>query len=84
VVKKDAQTLPKVKRWVSQSVAPMLAVICAAEPDGTAWLDQQIVAGKTRWKAPHRRLVNPQDSSSSNQTAGGDAGAPFHGGEGVS
>ena len=56
-MEKDAQTLPKVKRWVSQSVAPMLAVICAADPGGRAWLDQQIVAGKKRWKAPHRRLV---------------------------
>lgn len=84
VVEKDAQTLAKVKCWVSQSVAPMLAVICAADPGGTAWLDKQIVAGKKRWKAPHRRLVHTQDSSSSNHNAGDDAGAPFQGGKGVS
>ncbi len=34
VVEKEAQTLPKVKRWVSQSVAPMLAVIYAEHPGG--------------------------------------------------
>ena len=39
VVEKEAQTLPKVKRWVSQSVPPMLAVICAADPGGHAWLN---------------------------------------------
>src|SRR5678810_1024055 len=84
VVEKDMQTLPKVKRWVSQSVAPMLAVICAADPSGTAWLDQQIVAGKKRWKAPHRRLANKDELLSTHQDAGGDAGAPFQGGKGVS
>jgi Replication initiation factor len=36
VVEKDAHMLPKVKRWVSQSVAPMLAVIYAADPSGAA------------------------------------------------
>ena len=35
VVEKEAQTLPKVKRWVSQSVAPMLAVIYEAILVGT-------------------------------------------------
>jgi hypothetical protein len=33
-VEKDAQTLPKVKQWMIQSLTPMLAVICAAHPDG--------------------------------------------------
>ena len=38
VIEKEAQTLLKVKRWVRESVAPMLAVICAADPGGHAWL----------------------------------------------
>jgi DNA relaxase NicK len=84
VVEKDAQTLPKVKRWVSQSVAPMLAVIYAADPHGAAWLEKQIVAGKKRWKAPHRRLANQNEPLNTRQDADGDAGAPFQGGEGVS
>lgn len=58
VMEKDAQTLLKVKRWVSQSVAPMLAVICAEHPDGQAWLEQQIVAGVKRWKERHRKLLS--------------------------
>lgn len=33
VIEKDEQSLPKVKRWVKHSVAPMLAVICAQHPD---------------------------------------------------
>ena len=57
VVEKEAQTLPKVKRWVSQSVAPMLAVIYAADPDGHAWLDKEIVKGKRRWNGTHRGLL---------------------------
>ena len=84
VVEKEAQTLLKVKRWVRQSVAPMLAVICAADPDGHAWLDQQIVAGKTRWKVEHRRLLETKKPSGVDRDAGGPAGAPFQGGEGVS
>ena len=84
VVEKDAQTLLKVKRWVSQSVAPMLAVIYEADPAGQAWLDRQIIAGKRRWKDKHRGLLKNQNPSSAKQDAGGDAGAPFQGGAGVS
>jgi DNA relaxase NicK len=84
VVEKETQTLLKVKRWVSQSVAPMLAVIYAADPDGHAWLDKQIVAGKRRWKGTHRGLLKNEQSLGSKQDADGDAGAPFQGGEGVS
>ena len=58
VVEKEAQTLPKVKRWVSQSVAPMLAVICAERPEGRAWLEKEIIAGVRRWKGRHHRLLN--------------------------
>ena len=63
----------------------MLAVICAADPGGRAWLDQQIVAGKKRWKAEHRRLVETSNALRVTQSdAGGHAGAPFQGGKGVS
>jgi hypothetical protein len=90
VVEKDAQSLPKVKRWVKHSVAPMLAVICAHHPDGQAWLEKQIVAAAGRWKAKHRALVNTASSEKAkiNRTsqlfAGGNAGAPSEGGKGVS
>ena len=84
VVGKEAQTLSRVKRWVRESVAPMLAVICAADPGGHAWLDQQIIAGKKRWKAEHWRLVENEQSFRLDNNAGGHAGAPFQGGEGVS
>jgi phage replication initiation protein len=84
VVEKDAQTLPKVKRWVSQSVAPMLAVICAEDADGHAWLERQIIAGKRRWNNKHRGLLTKGTISNSNQDAGGHAGAPLQGGEGAS
>jgi len=62
----------------------MLAVICAADPGGQAWLDHVIIAGKRRWKAPHRRLANQDEPLSIHQDAGGHAGAPFQGGKGVS
>ena len=58
VIEKEEQSLPKVKRWVKHSVAPMLAVICAHHPDGQAWLEKQIVAAVGRWKTKHRALVN--------------------------
>ena len=57
VVEKDSRTLEQVKRWVSRSLAPMLAVVCAAQPDGEAWLTQQMSAGVDRWTDRHRRLV---------------------------
>lgn len=93
VVEKEAQTLPKVKRWVSQSVAPMLAVICAEHPGGQAWLEKQIIAAVRRWKDRHRRLLKKPTTTTKTKTpsdlterprAGGHAGAPFQGGEGVS
>jgi phage replication initiation protein len=80
VVEKEAQTLPKVKRWVSQSVAPMLAVICAADLGGHAWLEKQIIAGKRRWKGTHRGLLKNEQSSGSKKDAGGHAGATVTGG----
>jgi phage replication initiation protein len=92
VVEKDPQTLAKAKLWVSRSVAPTLAM-CAEHPDGQAWLAQILVVGKSRWKDKHRRLLNTsehatrspsQHESSDISKVGGNADAPFQGGEGVS
>jgi DNA relaxase NicK len=83
VIEKDAQSIPKVKRWVKQSVAPMLAVICAHDPDGQAWLEKQIVSAVGRWKPKHRALAN-SGQKTIDPSAGGNAGAPCQGGEGVS
>jgi hypothetical protein len=83
VVEKDTQSIPKVKRWVKHSVAPMLAVICAHDPEGQAWLEKQIVSAVGRWKAKHRALANSRRKKT-NRSAGGNAGALSPGGEGVS
>ena len=83
VIEKDSHSIPKVKRWVKHSVAPMLAVICAHDPNGQAWLEKQIVSAVGRWKAKHRALANSRRKKT-NQSAGGNAGAPSPGGEGVS
>jgi DNA relaxase NicK len=81
VVEKDEQSLPKVKRWIMHSVAPMLAVICAHHPDGQAWLEQQIVNAVRRWKHKHRALATSGSTSRKKRSsAGGDAGAPSQGG----
>jgi len=84
VVEKEPQTLLKVKRWVQQSVAPMLAVICAEHPGEQAWLEQQIVVGVRRWKDKLRGMLKNETPSSSKKGAGGPAGAPLQGGQGVS
>jgi hypothetical protein len=84
-VEKEAQTLAKVQRWFSQSLTPMLAVILTARPDGEVRMMREIVAAKSRWKDRHRRLLNtPQPERSDSTNVGGDADAPFQGGEGVS
>ena len=57
VVEKETQTLAKVKRWVSRSVAPSLAM-CVEHPGGRAWLEHVLVVGKSRLNAKHRRLLN--------------------------
>jgi hypothetical protein len=83
VVEKDEQSLPKVKRWITHSVAPMLAVICAHHPDGQAWLEQQIVNAVRRWKNKHRALATSGSTRrKTRSSAGGDAGAPIQGGQG--
>lgn len=79
VVEKDEQSLPKVKRWVKHSVAPMLAVICAQHPDGQAWLEKQIIDSVRRWKAKHRALAT---SGTTKSIAGGQCGRTDSGGKG--
>jgi phage replication initiation protein len=80
LIEKDEQSMPKVKRWVKHSVAPMLAVICAHHPDGQAWLEKQIVAAVGRWKAKHRALAHSGSTSRRKISfAGGHAGAPIQG-----
>jgi phage replication initiation protein len=84
VVEKEDQTLAQVKLWLSQSIAPMLA-LCVAQPGGQAWLAQVLVVGKSRWKDKHRRLLatlQPERSVSNN--LGNDADIPFQEGERVS
>ncbi len=46
----------KVKGWITRSVAPMLAALCAL-PNGQAWVDSAIVEGVDRWRDRHRQLV---------------------------
>ena len=46
----------KVKGWITRSVAPMLAALCAL-PNGQAWVEGAIVEGADRWKERHRQLV---------------------------
>ncbi|HSF66129.1 MAG TPA: hypothetical protein VLA67_01755, partial [Nitrospiraceae bacterium] len=46
----------KVKGWITRSVAPMLAALCAI-PNGHAWMEDAIVEGAERWKDRHRQLV---------------------------
>ncbi len=46
----------RVKGWITRSVAPMLAALCAL-PGGQAWMEGTIVEGADRWKQRHRQLV---------------------------
>jgi hypothetical protein len=78
VIEKEEPGLPKVKAWISDAVAPMLAVICAT-PNGQAWLEREIVDGVGRWTDRHRKLLKRKRS---NPSAGGDAGAHLSGGVG--
>jgi len=83
VVEKEEPGLPRVKAWISESVAPMLAVICAS-PNGEAWLQREIVDAVDRWKERHRKLLKTPKKKRSPPSAGGHAGAPCTGGQGVS
>jgi phage replication initiation protein len=72
---KQVQTLQNVKRWVSDTLTPMLAVICAT-PGGEEWLLNEIVRGI----APGGRTDTGTCSSGHpigfTRTAGGHAGSP--------
>jgi phage replication initiation protein len=71
----QVQTLQDVKRWVSDTLTPMLAVICAT-PGGEEWLLQEIVRGIPRWKDRHRNLLK-QPPTRFHRSAGGHAGSPW-------
>ena len=71
---KQVQTLQNVKRWVSDTLTPMLAVICAT-PGGEEWLLNEIVRGIARWKDRHRNLLK-QPPTRFHRSAGGHAGSP--------
>jgi len=72
---KQVQTLQNVKRWVSDTLTPMLAVICAT-PGGEEWLQQEIVRGISRWKDRHRNLLKQPPNPFHSSSAGGHAGSP--------
>jgi phage replication initiation protein len=74
VAEKREQTLRQVKSWVSGSLTPMLAVVCAI-PGGEEWLQREIVEGKLRWKERHRNLLKHKPKQSSLPPAGGHAGS---------
>lgn len=76
VVEKREQTLTQVKSWVSESLSPMLAVICDT-PGGEDWLQKEIARGKVRWKDRHRNLLNQKPKRSSSTPTGGHAGSPI-------
>lgn len=46
----------RVKNWITRSVAPMLAALCAL-PGGQTWMEGAIVEGADRWRQRHRQLV---------------------------
>lgn len=52
----EAPDEAKVKNWITRSVAPMLAALCAL-PGGQMWMEGAIVEGADRWKERHRQLV---------------------------
>ncbi len=81
MIEKEEPSLPKVKAWIVDSVAPMLAVICAA-PNGQAWLEREIVIAVDRWKDRHRNLLKKPKATSTNRSAGGNAGAQSQGDQG--
>ena len=71
----QVQTLQDVKRWVSDTLTPMLAVICAT-PGGEEWLQHEIVRGISRWKDRHRNLLKQPPNRFHTSSAGGNAGSP--------
>ena len=79
---KQVQTLQNVKRWVSHTLTPMLAVICAT-PGGEEWLQHEIVRGISRWKDRHRNLLK-QPPNRFHTSCRRERGQPMLGGLGVS
>jgi len=57
VMDKPTRRIEDVKQWVSQSLAPMLAVVASAPTAGHAWLESVIQAGSGRWKPKHLALL---------------------------
>jgi phage replication initiation protein len=56
---KQVQTLQDVKRWVSDTLTPMLAVICAT-PGGEEWLLNEIVRGICSVERPTPQFAQNQ------------------------
>jgi phage replication initiation protein len=71
----QVQTLQDAKRWVSDTLTPMLAVICAT-PGREEWLLNEIVRGISRWKDRHRNLLKQPPTRFHTSSAGGNAGSP--------
>ena len=71
----QVQTLQDVKRWVSDTLTPMLAVVCATS-GGDQWLQHEIVRGISRWKDRHRNLLKQPPNRFHTSSAGGNAGSP--------
>lgn len=57
VVTKATRKIEDVKAWVSQSLAPMLAVVACAPAAGEEWLRKVIASGADRWTPKHLLLV---------------------------
>jgi DNA relaxase NicK len=57
ILEQVVRKIEDVKQWVADSLAPMLAVICASKAAGQSWLEQVIVTGVERWKAKHYALI---------------------------
>ena len=55
-IPKRSRKKTRVKAWITRSVAPMLAALCAL-PNGQAWVEGAIVEGADRLKDRHRQLV---------------------------
>jgi len=74
----------RVKGWITRSVAPMLAAVCALH-GGQAWMEGAIVEGADRWKQRHRQLVKKAKKQRKGSTVLPPADTRAHpGGMGVS
>jgi DNA relaxase NicK len=73
-VEQATPQIEKVKQWVKQSIAPMLAVICAHDAAGQAWLEHVIVEASGRWKDKHLQLAMSQHRKEQRDQHGGPSG----------